>query len=83
MTTSMLKNRTVLVTCLLLLTIAQLYVIYEILWFGWLTAIPVQHAEIARRYAIVWELISVPIGLLWVTCLIALVRATRKRIAAR
>ena len=68
----MLRNRKALVGALVLLTLAQIYAVYEILWFGWLTAIPVQHAEIARRYGMIWELITIPIGLLWITCAVAL-----------
>jgi hypothetical protein len=70
----MLKKPVVLIGGLVLLTAPQLYVLYAILWFGWLTATPIQHPEIARHYAERWELISIPIGLLWMTCLVALIR---------
>jgi hypothetical protein len=60
------------------LTLAQIYALYAILWFGWLTATPISHPEIARLYAERWELATIPIGLLWIICAIALF-CTRKR----
>lgn len=73
-------HRRLLIAVLILLTLAQAYVVYAILWFSWLTvAPPAEHCEIARVYAVRWELISIPIGLLWLACVVALFRTRNKR----
>ena len=72
-------NRKLILGALVLLTLGQAYVLYAILWFAWLTvAPPADHREIARVYAMRWELISIPVGLLWVTCVVMLFRTRRR-----
>ena len=70
---------TILIAGLVLLTLAQLYALYAILWFGWLTVAPNANHGLARLYAERWELATVPIGLLWIACLVALIRAGRRK----
>ena len=73
---------TILIGGLVLLTLAQIYVVYAILWFGWLSATPNQNTELMRRYAERWELVSIPVGLLWIACLVALIRMRPREISA-
>jgi len=75
----MLTKPVVLITSLVILTLTQLYALYAILWFGWLTVVPNANHGLARLYAERWELISIPVGLLWIACLIVLIRTRRRR----
>jgi len=75
----MLRKPPALFASLVILTLAQLYAIYSILFFGWLTVVPNANHELARLYAERWEFVSIPVGVLWIACLIALIRTRRRR----
>jgi hypothetical protein len=73
---------TILIGGLVLLTLAQIYIVYAILWFSWLSATPNQNIELMRRCAERWELVSIPVGLLCIACLVALIRMRAREISA-
>jgi hypothetical protein len=61
------------------LTLAQMYVVYAILWFGWLTATPNPYHLIDRVFAERWEVVSIPVGVAWIVVAFALWRTREGR----
>ena len=74
------KNRKFLYASLAVLTLAQAYIINQFLFCAWMTALHAQDQTLPhwQHWAELFEVFSIPIGLLWVTCVVMLVR-TRSR----